>query len=109
MAWVFALLALVLLVALGLVIAGRLPAVPQPTDGPQTLTLPAETTAADLDALRFPVVFRGYRMQDVDAALLILRQRIEQLESTEATVTPDAAPVAGAVPFAPPEVDSGQA
>lgn len=83
MTWVFFLLALVLIVALGLTLAGKLPAVPQPTHDDYALDLPEEPSAQDVDRLRFPVVFRGYRMQDVDAAMAALRDRIATLESTD--------------------------
>ena len=100
MSWVFVLVGLVLLVALGLVVSGRLPAAPQPTAEPRTATLPSEPTADDLDALRFPVVFRGYRMQEVDDALAVLRARIAFLEGDAG------APVASS-PFAPQEPQDG--
>lgn len=78
---VFALIGVVLVAALGLVLAGRLPPVPQPTAGPRSPQLPEHPSASDVDQLRLPVVFRGYRMQDVDAALAVLRNRISQLEA----------------------------
>lgn len=77
---VFLLLGLSAVVAIGLVVAGRLPAVPQPTDPPRTPALPERPTVADLAALRFPVVARGYRMKDVDEALSVLGRRIAELE-----------------------------
>jgi DivIVA domain-containing protein len=85
MAWVFALVGVVLVASLALVLAGRLPPVPQPTSEPRTVALPPQPTAADIDALRLPVVFRGYRMEEVDAALAALRVRIAELESTTQT------------------------
>jgi DivIVA domain-containing protein len=80
MHWVLGVAALVVIVGLALAVAGRLPEVPQPTRERFTAHLPTSPTLADLDALRFPVVFRGYRMEDVDAALLALRARIAELE-----------------------------
>ena len=80
MQWVLGAAALVVIVGLALAVAGRLPEVPQPTRERFTAHLPSRPTVADLDALRFPVVFRGYRMDDVDAALLALRARIAELE-----------------------------
>ncbi len=92
MTWVFVILGIGLLVALALVLAGKLPPVPQPTHGPRQALLPEQPTAADIDQLRLPVALRGYRMEDVDAALTVLRNRIAQLEaSTEPwTGDPDA-------------------
>ena len=69
MAWVFALLAFGLVVAFALVLAGRLPDIPQPTRARYTADLPAHPSAGDVDQLRLPVALRGYRMSDVDAAL----------------------------------------
>jgi DivIVA domain-containing protein len=86
MPWVFALVLLVLIVALALVVAGRLPTVPQPTPEPQRAALPAHPGPADVDLLRLPVALRGYRMEEVDAALAVLRDRIAELEA--ATVRP---------------------
>lgn len=82
MTWVFAVLGVVLVAALGLVLAGKLPPVPQPTREPRTSGLPEQPGAADIDQLRLPVVFRGYRMEEVDAALVVLRNRIAQLEAS---------------------------
>lgn len=81
MSWVFALLALGLVVAIALVLAGRLPAVPQPASQRYVGQLPARPSAADVDLLRLPVVLRGYRMDDTDAALAALRDRIAELEA----------------------------
>lgn len=81
MSWVFALLALGLVVAFGLVLAGRLPAVPQPTPGRYVARLPERPSAADVDLLRLPVALRGYRMDDTDMALTALRNRIAELEA----------------------------
>ena len=95
MLWLFMLLALVLIVAFALVLAGRLPVVPQPTRERYVAVLPDQPSAADVDQLRLPVAFRGYRMDDVDAALAVLRNRIAVLE---------AASVSGSFPsaFEPP-------
>lgn len=81
MLWVFLLLALVLIVAFALVLAGRLPAVPQPTRERYIARLPERPSAGDVDQLRLPVAFRGYRMDDVDVALTVLRNRIAELEA----------------------------
>lgn len=39
-------------------------------------------TAADLDRLSFRPALRGYRMDDVDQAIGVLRERIRELEAT---------------------------
>ena len=99
MTWLFALLALALIVAFGLVLAGRLPKVPQPTRERYIQRLPERPSPVDVDQLRFPVAVRGYRMDDVDEALAILRNRIAELEA--ASVSPASLPPPDN-PFAPP-------
>jgi DivIVA domain-containing protein len=104
MPWVFALLALVLIVAFALVLAGRLPTVPQPTRVRYTAQLPQRPSAADVDQLRLPVAVRGYRMDDVDAALATLRDRIAELEaqtSVGSAGPSDPPPTGTGIPFAP--------
>ena len=100
MAWLFALLAFGLVVAFALVLAGRLPDVPQPSRARYTAELPAHPSAADVDQLRLPVVLRGYRMDDVDAALAVLRDRIAELEAASVAQRTDS-------PFAPQEPTDG--
>ncbi|HQR79049.1 MAG TPA: cell division protein DivIVA [Actinomycetota bacterium] len=125
MSWVFALLALGLVVAFGLVLAGRLPAVPQPTAQRYAQRLPERPSAADVDLLRLPVVLRGYRMDDTDAALAVLRDRIAELEAARLPTAGPVRPGADVVsdqageqvsldnaeprpsPFAPPGPDGG--
>ena len=80
MPWVLAVVALLLIVALALVVAGNLPPVPQPTERGLSAQLPGRPTAADVDLLRLPVALRGYRMEEVDAALAVLRDRLAELE-----------------------------
>jgi DivIVA domain-containing protein len=99
MAWLFALLALGIVVAFGLVIAGRLPAVPQPTIHRYLVRLPEHPSPADVDQLRFPVAVRGYRMDDVDTALAALRNRIAELEADAGAAADGEVPTD--VPFAP--------
>jgi DivIVA domain-containing protein len=89
MPWVFAVVALALIVGLALVIAGRLPPVPQPAAGEPLPLLPAHPGPADVDLLRLPVALRGYRMEEVDAALLVLRNRIAELEAATLAQPPD--------------------
>ena len=83
MPWVFAVVLLLLIVALALVVSGKLPPVPQPTERGLGARLPDRPTAADIDQLRLPVALRGYRMEEVDAALAVLRDRLAELESTK--------------------------
>lgn len=87
MPWVFATLGLALIVALALVLAGKLPPVPQPTAEPRAVRLPDHPEPADVDQLRLPVVFRGYRMEEVDAALMVLRNRIAELSAVDVEQT----------------------
>lgn len=77
----------VLVVALVLAsVGGALPAAPPDTDEPQ---LPTDRllTSSDIATLRFRTAFRGYRMDDVDAALAALHaalwaaERRDQSES----------------------------
>ena len=43
--------------------------------------LPAEFTVKDLESVRFRPALRGYRMEDVDAAMAMLRARLSELET----------------------------
>ncbi|GAB3564977.1 DivIVA domain-containing protein [Spelaeicoccus albus] len=47
-----------------------------PVETRPVLTLPAEPTAADIHAVRFSLAFRGYRMDQVDAVLARLSDRV---------------------------------
>ncbi|MCS4591727.1 MULTISPECIES: DivIVA domain-containing protein [Brevibacterium] len=46
--------------------------------------LPAEFTVKDLESVRFRPALRGYRMEDVDAAMAMLRARLSELETAAA-------------------------
>lgn len=60
----------VLLVGFALVLSNREDGLPEETIDHGDLGLPDRPlTAADIPQLRFRVGFRGYRMEDVDAAL----------------------------------------
>ncbi len=108
MSWVFLVLAAALVVAFALILAGRLPVVPQPTRDRFQVSLPPRPTAADVDLLRFPVALRGYRMDEVDAALSVLRARIAELEGGTPALPSD--PVAmPSPPFAPVDERSDDA
>lgn len=81
---VFALLVLAVVVA-GVVLVVKSPAITEPTAGPgdsgptETVAamLPEPISAADLRQVRFPVAFRGYRMDEVDALLNKLAAQLE--------------------------------
>lgn len=75
---VFALLVLAVVVA-GVVIVVKSPATPaSPAPEPMIVeALPETITAADLRQVRFPVAFRGYRMDEVDALLNKLAAQLE--------------------------------
>ena len=83
MIWVLIVAVAVLLIAafLGL-LAGKLPLerMSEPTHTTPALALRPDAGAADVDAVRFDTAFRGYRMDQVDEALAILRDRIAALE-----------------------------
>ena len=42
--------------------------------------LPAEPTASDVDAVRFDTAMRGYRVEEVDAHLEVLRDELAERE-----------------------------
>ena len=54
------------------------------TDDPPRTPLPETWTAADLDRVTFTPVLRGYRMDEVDAVIASLRDRLTELEGTSA-------------------------
>ncbi|MGC2940026.1 MULTISPECIES: DivIVA domain-containing protein [unclassified Brevibacterium] len=47
--------------------------------------LPEEFTSEDLESVRFRPALRGYRMEDVDAAMAALRSRLNELEAAAGT------------------------
>ncbi|MGO0603485.1 MAG: DivIVA domain-containing protein [Brevibacterium sp.] len=53
--------------------------------------LPAEFTGEDLESVRFRPALRGYRMDDVDEAMSMLRARLIELESAAASDGPETA------------------
>ncbi|MGQ7297813.1 DivIVA domain-containing protein [Quadrisphaera sp. KR29] len=83
------------------VAAGRLPTgMPAPTSSsPHRPLPPRPLEPADLDALRFSVVPRGYRMDQVDAALDRLRAELAERERRlEALAAAATTPLGGQVP-----------
>lgn len=79
---VVALLGAVILGALGWLISVADSGLgPEPPDQPDLGPVDRQISAADVDALRFRLAFRGYRMEDVDAAM---RRLADALAAAEA-------------------------
>lgn len=67
---IFALLGIAVVVVAGLLAAGRLGEMPDVVAAKAPLDLPpGPLSAADIRAVRFGIVFRGYRMSEVDDLL----------------------------------------
>lgn len=102
MVWIFFILvALLVVVATAAVVAGRF--TPDPMADPVTSTphhgLPAGTVhAEDVDAVRFDTALRGYRMDQVDAVVDRLQQRLAELEAADRESTSLRPPRGGARP-----------
>jgi DivIVA domain-containing protein len=78
-----------------------------PPDGPEP-ELPAEIAPADVEALRFAIAVRGYRMAQVDSALSRLAAELGRRDDELArlrAVAGDGAPVPMAPPPAPAAAD----
>lgn len=75
---VFALLVLAVVVA-GIVVVVKSPVTPRRVAEPAAIadSMPTPLGAAELRRVRFPVVFRGYRMDEVDALLAKLAVQLE--------------------------------
>ena len=86
---VFALLVLGIVVA-GMVLVLKSPARQVPAEQPTAIAadMPTPLSAADLRQVRFPVVFRGYRMDEVDALLAKLAAQMEPPAPTGSPVIP---------------------
>lgn len=83
MVWVLFVVVAVLVIAVTLgLLAGRIPfdRLSEPTHTTPALGLPRDATPEDVENIRFDTALRGYRMDQVDEALAILRSRIERLE-----------------------------
>lgn len=79
---VFVLFAVLVILGAVLVFAGRVDPAVTTDDRPSAAPLPAgPLTAADIRGLRFRVGLRGYRMQDVDAALAAMAAELERRDS----------------------------
>lgn len=87
MFWVLVVAMAVLVIAAFLaMLAGRLPyeAMSPPVHSTPPIELPEQVGPDDVAALRFDTALRGYRMDQVDAALNALQKRIAALEDQAA-------------------------
>lgn len=83
MIWVLIVVVAVLLIAAFLaMLAGRLPydGLSDPVHSTPPIDLPAQADPDDIAGLHFDTALRGYRMDQVDAALDILQKRVAALE-----------------------------
>ena len=76
--------------------------------------LPEGFTGADLETVTFRPALRGYRMEDVDQAMQILRERLDELESAAdandaAASANDAADANAAAPARAADADANDA
>lgn len=85
MMWFFAALLVLAMGAVAVVAAGRGAPLSEAYDDRVDATVPADgpVTADDLRRVRFPLAFRGYRMQEVDALLDRLATEREQLHGEQ--------------------------
>lgn len=92
MMWFFAALLVLAMGAVAVVAAGRGAPLSEAYDDRVDATVPADgpVTADDLRRVRFPLAFRGYRMQEVDALLDRLATEREQLDGEQADEPPTA-------------------
>ena len=109
-------LVLLLLVAMAVVVAvlavatGRWPADPlsEPTHSTPDHGLPAEPVSGDVDDVRFDTAPRGYRMDDVDTRLAVLRVALAGRERELAELERDAGGSAGPAPEPETEHRTGE-
>lgn len=79
---VFVLLAALVVLGTVLVLSGRADPGVRSADRPEPTPLPqGPVTAADVRGLRFRVGLRGYRMEDVDAALAAMAADLERRDA----------------------------
>ncbi len=79
---VFVLFAVLVILGAVLVLTGRVDPSLTTDDRPHATPLPAgPLTAADVRGVKFRVGLRGYRMQDVDAALAAMAAELERRDS----------------------------
>lgn len=87
MVWVFVVFAVLVILGAALLLTGRLdPGTVQADDTPSTLTSPV--TAEAVRSLRFRVGLRGYRMEDVDAALAAIAADLAAAEAATGGTDP---------------------
>ena len=98
MPFLFAALAVVVLGGAAMLITGRLGGLPEPERDRRKYVNPdAPISPLDAENIRFGVVFRGYRMDDVDETIEALTETIRMREAQLAALSsvPVAANVAG--------------
>lgn len=77
-------MAVAVLAGIAAVAAGRGdPLSPSPRDEPDVLAVEGVLRAEDLERVRLPVGWRGYRMREVDALLDRLADRLRELEAEQ--------------------------
>ncbi|MDP4013014.1 MAG: DivIVA domain-containing protein [Candidatus Nanopelagicales bacterium] len=77
MSYVFVLLGLIVTLGAALVLLGRIDATPRTgRPAPQTFPPDGGWTAESVERLKFRVVLRGYRMDEVDSALASMAQEL---------------------------------
>ncbi|HTW15765.1 MAG TPA: DivIVA domain-containing protein [Nocardioides sp.] len=103
--WFFAALLVLAMGGVAVVAAGRGAPLSEAYDDRVDATVPADgpVTADDLRRIRFPLAFRGYRMQEVDALLDRLATERERRDAEQA----DAEQLDGAPADEPPTADGG--
>lgn len=108
MFWVLVVAVAVLIIAAFLaMLAGRLPyeTMSPPVHSTPPVELPEQAGPDDVAGLRFDTALRGYRMDQVDAALKALQQRIAALEDQTAQAAHPADADATATPHEHSEDD----
>ena len=83
--WLFAVLIVLAMGGVAALAAGRGAPLAEAYDDRADVTVPAEgpVTADDLRRIRFSIVFRGYRMSEVDALLDRLAAEHERAQNSE--------------------------
>ena len=102
---------LAVLAVVALVVTGRGSGLPeaQPDRAPRGVLPDGPVSAADVDALRFSLGFRGYRMDEVDAVLDRLRGELAERDARIAGLeAPDGAAPDGAALGGDPHRPGGE-